>query len=373
MMPKLPITVITGFVNVGKTNVLLSLLRQKYTEEQSAVIMNDIAEVVTGVDKVKKMIENASHSLLELPNGCICCTLKDVFLDTVGRVAKSSVGHLYVEGNPTAEPSLIRGFLEDGPFADQVFIKNMITVIDASTFLQNYLSTDTIRQRGLVALEHDDRIVSEVLADQVECADTLVIAKCDLVSDADATFLYAVLSALNPAAKIVTLGQKKRGEYNHNINSFSFTAQRPFHPVRLYKMLQTDVFSNVLRAKGVAWIATRQAYKVQWLQMGSVCSLESGGAWWQLGSNKQEDAFNRQWFEHSGSRYQDIEFIGTEMNAKQLQQELENCLLTNIEMQLGPDLWQYFDDPIEHWEDFMDRSLFVVRDLQSCERCLSKN
>ena len=363
-MSRLPITVISGFAQTGKTTVLLDLLHKRDEGERAAVIMNDIAEVVLATDKVKKALSK-EQLLLELPNGCICCTLKDVFLNAVEKIAESSVDHLYIEASATSEPSLIRGFLEENACADQIDIQNMITVIDASTFMKDFLSTDDLRQRGLVALSHDDRIVSEVLAEQIECADTLVITKCDLVSDADVVFLEAALTALNPKANITVVGKMSSALSSQKMHSFIFTANRPFHPLRLYTALQTDVFSQVLRARGTAWIATRQQYKVLWSQTGSICSFEADGPWWNPGSSTKEEQFNAQWFEEQGSRYQEIEFIGTDDSLIHLQKMLGKCLLTEVEMELGPDLWAHFDDPFEEWENDMDRSLFVVRETSS--------
>ena len=358
---KLPITVISGFTNTGKTSVLVDLLHKRNVDQQSAIIMNDIAETVTETNKVREALGKDSHLLLELPNGCICCTLKDVFLQTVEQIAESGVNHLYIESNATAEPSLIQGFLEESVFADRVYIQNMITIIDAATFLTDFFSTDELRDRGLVALTHDDRMTSEVLTEQIEYADTLMVTKGDLVKDADLAFLKEMLATLNPKAKITVVGQNKRDTINQKIDTFIFTAEKPFHPLRLHAALQTDAFSSILRARGIAWIATRPVYKVQWSQTGSICSLESGGPWWNRGASEKENQFNAQWFELCGSRFQNIEFIGAEMNVEQLQKLLESCLLTDVEMKLGSDLWLHFDDPFEQWEHYMDRSLFTVK------------
>ena len=363
MAKKLPITVISGFARTGKTSALLDLLRKRNTQERSAIIMNDISETVTAADKVRDALGEDSRLLLELPNGCICCTLEDVFLQAVAKVTESSVDHLYIEGNATAEPSLVRSCLEESVFADQVSIENMMTVVDASTFLQDFLSTDALRQRGLVALPHDDRIVSEVLAEQIECAHTLVLTQCDRVSDADVVFLNAALAALNPTANIVCADKHRHHMNTDALETLIFNAERPFHPHRLHTALSTGAFSSVLRARGIAWIATRQDYKVRWSQTGSVCSLEADGPWWHPGSSKKEGQFNAQWFAACGCRSQDIEFIGTDGRVWQLKTLLESCLLTDVEMALGSDLWAHFDDPFEQWGYDMDRSLFVVREM----------
>lgn len=360
-MKRLPITIISGFAHTGKTSVLLDLLHKKSPKERSAIIMNDISETVTSADTVREALGEDSDLLLELPNGCICCTLKDVFLQAVEKIAESPVDHLYIEGNATAEPSLIRGFLEESRSADQIFIQEMITVIDASSFLQNYLSTDDLRQRGLVALAYDDRIVSEVLAEQIECADTLIITKCDRISETDLLFLDAALNALNPTAKIVLMDKERDRPNTETVKKFAFKAERPFHPCRLHTALQTSAFSSVLRARGTAWIATRQKYKVRWSQTGSICSFEADGSWWNPGSSEEEEQFNAQWFESCSCRSQDIEFIGRDFNIQQLEKLLEGCLLTDVEMALGSDLWEHFEDPFEDWNHYMDRSLFVVR------------
>lgn len=361
MNKKLFVTVITGFVNTGKTHVLSDLLSNRNPAEESAVIMNDIAEVVNGTSKVRKAMGEENPLLLELPNGCICCTLKDVFLEAIEKVANSSVDHLYIEGNATAEPYLIRGFLEKSSVAEQMHIQNVITVIDAKTFLQDFLSTDHLRDRGLVALSHDDRLVSEVLAEQIECADTLVITKGCSVSESDLVLLEATLAALNPKASITILGRNKSSTNSQKIQKFVFRSNKPFHPSRLHSALQGSAFASLLRIRGTAWLATRQEYKISWSQTGSMCSLESDGPWWSKGGSAQEEEFNAKWFEYCGNRYQDIECIGAGLDSHQLKEVLETCLLTELEMQLGPDLWKHFDDPFDQWVDLMDRSLFIVR------------
>ena len=145
------------------------------------------------------------------------------------------------------------------------------------------------------------------------------------------------------------------------LETLIFKADRPFHPHRLHTALSTHAFSAVLRARGIAWIATRQDYKVRWSQTGSICSLEADGPWWHPGSSKEEGQWNAEWFEACGCHFQDIEFIGTDHSVQQLKNLLESCLLTDVEMALGPDLWVHFDDPFEQWQHHMDRSLFVVR------------
>ena len=276
------------------------------------------------------------------------------------RIVESTVDHLYIEANATAEPALIRGFLEEAEFADQIFIERIITIVDASTFLYDFFSTDTLSERGLFVLPHDDRLVSEVLAEQVECADSIIITKDDLVSNADMSLLKGALSSLHPAATIAVFGTQRYDGYIGTIDTFTFTANRPFHPLRLHAALQTNAFHSVLRARGTAWIATRQEYRVRWSQTGSICSLESDGSWWVTGSTKQEEELNAQWFEACGNRYQNIEFIGLNMDSKKLQNLLHDCLLTELEMSLGADLWPYFDDPFDDWDHSMDRSLFFV-------------
>lgn len=364
-MNKIPITIISGFEQTGKTSVLLALLRERNVSSCPAVIMNDLSEKVTGTDAVREALGTDRQLLLELPNGCICCTLSHVLLHAVEQLTQSTVDHLYIEGNATAEPLLIKRLLEESTVSDQLCVTSMITVIDASTFLQDFLSTDALHHRGLVALSHDDRIVSEVLAEQIESATTLVITKADLVSEADVALLQSVLGALNPTANIVVHGAKRANVSSDALKKYVFKADRPFHPNRLHAALHTDAFSAVLRARGIAWIATRQQYKVRWSQTGSMCSFESDGHWWHPGSSAEEEIMNMQWFDSCGNRYSEMEFIGTDVDVRSLRKVLTGCLLTDLELALEPDLWAHFEDPFEDWEEEMDRSLFVVRETVS--------
>lgn len=310
-MKKLSVTIISGFENTGKTSVLIQKLRQRNLTKRSAIIMNDISEVITSVSAVQKALGRDKELLLQLPNGCICCTLDQTLLQLMEKITESSVEHLFIEANATAEPWILKNIIEESKVADQVYIKEMITVIDASTFMQNFLSTDELRHRGLVALPYDDRIVSEVLADQIEYADTLIITKSELISEADAAIMYATLAALNPTANICFLNPKKGHLNNGVVTKFTFKSERPFHPQRLYTALQNNTFKDVLRARGTAWFATRPEYKIRWSQTGNICFFEAGSPWWHQGSTEQEELFNKKWLQLNSKRYQQIEFIGT--------------------------------------------------------------
>lgn len=339
-------TVISGFSGAGKTTYLLDCLKR--TEgKRRAVLMNDIAETVSGADQVRSLLHPKEDAMLEMPNGCICCTLEEQFLALTQEIASQPLDHLFIEANATAEPFLIRRRLEQQGLA----IQSMITVIDASRFFDDYLSHDDLRARRLVALMDDDRLVSEVMAEQIEHADTLIIRKEDKVAIKHSASVASLLRSLNSAATIAHTG--KAVHRKSSLGVMRFKANRPFHPLRLHTLLHSDAFRGVLRGRGTAWIATHNDIRILWSQTGNVCTIEPDGTWWL------DD--QRDWFEAHGQRHQAIEFVGFHFDKPGVQKSLSACLLTDTEMALDSDLWRHFPDPLGVWDEENDRSLYFIK------------
>ncbi len=322
--------------------------------------MNDIAETVSAAASVRKVLHRKKDILIEMPNGCICYTLDEQFVALVGEIAKQHFDHLFIEVNATGEPMLLQKMLKRASYADSLALHSSVAVVDAEHFMQDYLSSDNLRDRHLVAVSQDDRTVGEVLAEQVENVDTIVIGKENLVSKETSGLLVSILQSLNPSARILHAGALSHNGISMPI-SFHFEADRPFHPSRLHALLQSDAFSQVIRARGTAWLATRNNTKVLWSQTGSICTLEADGKWWSYHvDHPEQEASHAEWFEACGQRFQSIEFIAMD-SKKSLQEKLTKCLLTDTEIKLGHHLWQHLDDPFDEWLDHMDRSSFVVR------------
>ncbi|MBM3231526.1 GTP-binding protein [Candidatus Peregrinibacteria bacterium] len=354
---KTPITIISGFAQTGKTAHLIQCLRTA-SGKRRAVIMNDIAEVVTGCDRVRAALQRGRDELIALPNGCICCTIDEQFIAIIGECLRRGFQHIFVEANATAEPSLIKSMLERSPFADSIRIQSLTTVIHASRFFDDFRSHDDLRVRGMVALTEDDRSVAEVLAEQIEHADTLAIRHVEQVSSERLQMLSSLLTSVNPTAEIVSDAAIRLDDAKP-VETWHFRASRPFHPDRLDAFLRGAALANVLRAEGTAWIASRQDTKIVWSQTGRICTLESDGAWWSVPEG-MNDAEAKAWFDQCGERYQDVTFHGIGLQRSGLSDHLHDCLLTHEEMSLGSDLWVHFPDELGEWENDMDRSSFLV-------------
>lgn len=355
---RIPITIISGFAQSGKTAYLTEVLR-KDSSRHRAVIMNDIAEVVTGCDHVRSALHARGDTLTTMPNGCICCTLEEQFLRIIEGCLNQNCTSIFVESNATAEPSLLQTMLVKSSFADRIYIASLTTVVNAQDFFRDYLSVDTLKARGLVAMSEDDRTVGEVIAEQIEHADTIVIRSDNKVCTNELCLLQSLLTALNPAAKILPT-MNDAPQKNVIIQKTEFTAHRPFQPMRLSSLLQSDAFRGVLRADGIAWIASRNNIRVLWSQTGSIATIEPYGSWWTIPEGEDASCI-QDWFEQQGHRYQHLTFYGLPSTCSRLHAKLSECLLNDEEMSLGADLWKHFPDELGEWSSDMDRSSFLMQ------------
>jgi G3E family GTPase len=391
---QLPVTVLSGFLGAGKTTVLNHVLNNR-EGKRVAVIVNDMSEVNIDGRLVREggsELSRVDEALVELTNGCICCTLRQDLLDEVARLAKEErFDYLLIESSGISEPLPVAEtftFVDDsGTSLEEVArLDTMVTVVDAYNFMRDYRSDDELAERGLTTSADDTRAIVDLLVEQVEFADVILINKIDLVTAEAVNQLEAILSRLNPTAKIVRIdhGQVALAEvldtgrfdfeqaalspewlehdHDHDhaeeygISSFVFRARRPFHPGRLFEALESDALDCLIRSKGFIWLATRHDEIGIWSQAGSIVTLEYGGEWWSVVPKsewpdmpEERAEIQSQMEEPFGDRRQELVLIGQDMDRAQVEAVFNACLLTDQELALGTKGWRKFDDPFGDW------------------------
>ena len=394
---KLPVSVLSGFLGAGKTTVLSHVLNNR-EGRRVAVIVNDMSEINIDASAVKNEVElnRSEEKLVEMSNGCICCTLREDLLLEVRRLAdEGRFDYLLIESTGISEPLPVAETFtfadEDGvSLSDVASLDTMITVVDAVNFLKDYDEAKFLQETDEHLGEEDQRSVADLLVEQVEFADVLLISKTDLVDEPTLNRLIAVLKTLNTVADIVpirngqvdidqVLGtgkfsferaqqapgwlQEMRGEHvpeteEYGIASFSYTARKPFHPQKFYDFLHSgDIQGKLIRSKGYFWLASRPEFAGQWSQAGGMARYGFAGMFWKAIPQERwpEDekylaSIKRSWQEPFGDMRQELVFIGQKLDRDRFVDELDSCLLSDDELLPGREYWQTLPDPFPAWE-----------------------
>lgn len=376
-------TVLSGFLGAGKTTLLNHILHNK-EGMRVAVIVNDMSEVNIDARLVQNenTLSKTEERLVEMSNGCICCTLREDLLKEVERLAKEErFDYLLIESTGISEPLPVAQtfcYHDEANGIDLSKISTLdtlVTVVDCFNFIKDYSSIETVQDREISDMENDRRTIVNLLTDQIEFANVILLNKTDLVSEEQLGVIKSMIRKLNPGATLITsemgkvdlkyimntglfdfdktsqsagwieeMNKKHVPETEeYGISTFVFRVNRPFHPERFWDYLNNNWHSNIIRSKGIFWIASRPDDALNWSQAGGSLKADKAGVWWCSMPDREriryaafvdnQKEIEKSWDRKYGDRRNEIVIIGQEMDKRSIYFEFENCLCNALEVE----------------------------------------